>query len=270
MPTADHFTGYLASILSDQQNSIDLTKDVFVVYDSIGAWSAPRVWWMLKVFGAANAFILNGGLCGWISEGYEVETTPFRQKSPRSSPEVIGVSFNKALIRTYDAIQRIVRSNSDSCLLIDARPSGRFLGLDPEPRADVASGHIAGSRNVPWKSVLISHRLQRDRGTLSGCLSGNEGELIEYEYFTYNSREKLEELFSEKLNLPPNHDKELIFTCGSGEQVSCNTIPHIIPSGVSAVVVLVATMVSEYCNWDNVSLYDGSWTEWNLREAGKL
>ena len=38
--------------------------------------------------------------------------------------------------------------------VVDARSSGRFQGTEPEPRPGLPSGHIPGSLNVPFPSVL--------------------------------------------------------------------------------------------------------------------
>ena len=38
--------------------------------------------------------------------------------------------------------------------VVDARSSGRFQGTEPEPRPGLPSGHIPGSQNVPFPSVL--------------------------------------------------------------------------------------------------------------------
>ena len=43
--------------------------DTIVVYDGIGLYSAPRVWWTFRIFGAKNVFILDGGLPAWKAEG---------------------------------------------------------------------------------------------------------------------------------------------------------------------------------------------------------
>ncbi len=41
-----------------------------LVYDSLGLFSAPRVWWMFRTFGAERVFIiLDGGLPKWVAEG---------------------------------------------------------------------------------------------------------------------------------------------------------------------------------------------------------
>ncbi len=38
--------------------------------------------------------------------------------------------------------------------ILDARPSGRFTGVAPEPREGLSSGHIPGSINIPFSDVL--------------------------------------------------------------------------------------------------------------------
>ncbi len=37
--------------------------------------------------------------------------------------------------------------------MVDARPAGRFIGRDPEPRPGVAQGRIPGSLNVPFTEL---------------------------------------------------------------------------------------------------------------------
>ena len=38
--------------------------------------------------------------------------------------------------------------------LVDGRPRGRFEGTAPEPRPESRSGHIPGSRNVPYAGLF--------------------------------------------------------------------------------------------------------------------
>ncbi|HZC15806.1 MAG TPA: rhodanese-like domain-containing protein, partial [Caulobacteraceae bacterium] len=44
-----------------------------VVYDALGLFSAPRVWWSFRAMGHAAVGVLNGGLPKWIAEGHPVE-----------------------------------------------------------------------------------------------------------------------------------------------------------------------------------------------------
>src|SRR3954447_23749881 len=50
------------------------TTDTIVVYDGIGLFSAARVWWTFRLFGAPNVFILEGGLPKWRAEGRPLES----------------------------------------------------------------------------------------------------------------------------------------------------------------------------------------------------
>ena len=45
-----------------------------VVYDRMGIFSSPRVWWMFRSMGHKNIYVLNGGLPDWVKEGFETET----------------------------------------------------------------------------------------------------------------------------------------------------------------------------------------------------
>ena len=42
--------------------------DTVVIYDSAGLFSAARVWWTFRIFGAKKVFILDGGLPKWKAE----------------------------------------------------------------------------------------------------------------------------------------------------------------------------------------------------------
>ena len=48
--------------------------------------------------------------------------------------------------------QLIANLESSAEQVIDARASERFEGTVPEPRPGLRSGHIPGSRNVPYAS----------------------------------------------------------------------------------------------------------------------
>src|SRR5271165_1177432 len=47
--------------------------DSVVVYDSVGLYSAARVWWTFRLFGAKKVYILDGGLPQWKAEGRPLE-----------------------------------------------------------------------------------------------------------------------------------------------------------------------------------------------------
>jgi thiosulfate/3-mercaptopyruvate sulfurtransferase len=121
--------------------------DDIVVYDAHGLMSAARAWWMFRVFGHERVAILDGGLPKWISEGRPVE-----RGTPHPEPAAFTSHLRPELVRTWEQVLSISSNRSEQ--LIDARPAGRFSGEVPEPRAGLRSGHIPGSLNLPWSTLI--------------------------------------------------------------------------------------------------------------------
>ena len=55
-----------------------------VVYDGAGLFSAPRVWWTFKVFGAKDVSILEGGFPAWTADGHPTEAGDPAPRSPQT------------------------------------------------------------------------------------------------------------------------------------------------------------------------------------------
>jgi thiosulfate/3-mercaptopyruvate sulfurtransferase len=118
-----------------------------VVYDSVGVFSAPRVWWSFRAMGHDKVFVLDGGLKTWLAEGRALETG-WREPAHgefKAHPR-------PALVADLAQVRRIVEGGGPQ--LVDARSAVRFRGEAPEPRAGLREGHIPGARNVPWSGVL--------------------------------------------------------------------------------------------------------------------
>ncbi len=118
-----------------------------VVYDGFGLLSAARVWWMLRLMGHRDVAVLDGGFPKWQAEGCAVTDAPAVIRDRHMT-----VSRQNQMIRDVTEVARAAKLGSHA--IIDARPAGRFTGADPEPRAGMRSGHIPGSRNVPFTSLL--------------------------------------------------------------------------------------------------------------------
>lgn len=119
-----------------------------VVYDSVGMFSAARVWWMFRVMGHEDVAVLNGGLPKWKAEGRPVRSEP----TPPRSPRHFTPRLNASLVRDLEDMKRIVASGTAQ--IADARSPGRFAGKEPEPRPGLRSGHMPGAHNVPYARVL--------------------------------------------------------------------------------------------------------------------
>lgn len=118
-----------------------------VVYDGDGVYSSPRAWWMFRVFGHDRVSVLDGGFRRWKSELRPVSNT-----APDSSPQRFVAELQPDLLRTLDQMREAVDDAAQQ--ILDARPEGRFLGLEDEPRPGVRRGHIPRSLNLPFERVL--------------------------------------------------------------------------------------------------------------------
>ena len=123
-------------------------RDRIVVYDGSGVnMSAPRVWWMLRVFGHRAAAVLDGGLGKWRREG-----RPLESGEPAPGPAAFTASLDRSRVRDLDAVSRNLATAGEQ--LVDVRAAGRFEGRDPEPRPGLRGGHIPGSRNLPFTELV--------------------------------------------------------------------------------------------------------------------
>lgn len=118
-----------------------------VVYDGAGLNSAARVWWLFKLMGQENIAVLDGGLPKWTSEG-----RPIEDMEPIVRDRHMTVRVQNRLVR--DVTQVSAASKLRDHEIIDARSAGRFRGDEPEPREGLRLGHIPGSRNVPFSTLL--------------------------------------------------------------------------------------------------------------------
>ena len=118
-----------------------------VVYDGAGLMSAARVWWLFKLMGQDNVAVLDGGLPKWQAEGHEIEDLP-----PVIRDRHMTVRVQNHLVR--DVTQVSAAAKLEDHEIIDARSAPRFRGEAAEPREGLRSGHIPGSKNVPFNTLL--------------------------------------------------------------------------------------------------------------------
>jgi len=116
-----------------------------VFYDQKGIASAPRGWWMMGLFGHDAAAVLDGGLPAWVRAGGGTEAGP---PAP-PAPAAFHAAFRATRLRGIGDML-----DPGPALVLDARPAGRFDGTAPEPRPGLPSGHMPGSRNLPFTNLL--------------------------------------------------------------------------------------------------------------------
>jgi len=120
-----------------------------VVYDGMGIFSAPRVWWLFQLMGKPDIAVLDGGLPKWQAEGHAVEDMP-----PMLRDRHITVQRQAHMVK--DVTQVAAASKLGDYEIIDARSADRFRGDAAEPRPGMRSGHIPNSRSLPFGNLLNS------------------------------------------------------------------------------------------------------------------
>ena len=126
--------------------------DTVVVYDGLGLFSAPRVWWTFRIFGAKNVYILDGGLPAWLAEKRKTE-----RGETKRAPKTFNANLDTSAVAMDTDVQ--IALNDGNTQVVDARPAGRFAGRDPEPRPGLRPGHMPGAKNVPSSELVENGRL---------------------------------------------------------------------------------------------------------------
>ncbi len=114
-----------------------------IVYDANRFLASARVWWMFRTMGHAVVFVLDGGLDAWLQAGGKAEDMPPVPVERHFTPRL-----RADLIRDAKQMLRAVTDGRE--LILDARARDRFTGETPEPRPELPSGHIPGSRCLPY------------------------------------------------------------------------------------------------------------------------
>jgi thiosulfate/3-mercaptopyruvate sulfurtransferase len=180
--TSSPFPNTIPSELQFQQEARKLginNDSVIVIYDNIGIYSSPRAWWLFRLYGHKNVYVLDGGLPEWVKEGHEI--TSHLLEPERGNFKAV---LNSELVKTFDTIKNNIPVQNFK--VVDARSKDRFEGNIKEPRKGLRSGSIPKSVNLPYTDVL--------------------------EYGKLKSTKELDEIFSSFTKT----DKALVFSCGSG------------------------------------------------------
>ncbi len=208
-------------IFQEYVNSISLPFDSeIIVYDSVGMFSAARCWYIFKHFGHPNVKMLDGGLKQWIVEDKPVVSGENIIPVVNNDNELFHASScnSQNIVALHDMNPNDIHNDFK---IIDARSSARFYGKVEEPRAGVRSGHIPGSFNVPFNTLL------------------KDSEAMD----SFKSDEDLFKAFKD-INIDLSDTSQpIVTTCGSG---------------VTACVIIAAMEILGRNT--GVRLFDDSWT----------
>ena len=138
-----------AEVFAERMSALGVANsDELVIYDGSGVnLSAARVWWTFRVFGHERVAVLDGGLSKWTAEKRPLEIGVVTLPPTRYT-----ATLNPAWIRSLSAMKANLEHGREQ--VVDLRSAARFAGDAPEPRPGLRSGHIPGSRNLPFTDLV--------------------------------------------------------------------------------------------------------------------
>ncbi len=136
-----------------------------VIYDDSAVKTAARAWFMLKLFGAHDVAILDGGIAKWKAEG-----RPLAEGRETLRHRHFTAWQDEGKVRSKSDMLANVSSGAEQVL--DARGAARFTGEEADPRPHIASGHIPGSRNLPYSALFEADGTFKDKAGLKAAFAG--------------------------------------------------------------------------------------------------
>ena len=115
-----------------------------ICYDSLGLFSAARVWWMFKVFGHNDVAVLDGGLPKWKAENRPLEDGPPIRPQERH----FTARFQSMMVRDKSDMRKAKEILSDKFIIAGNVPASLMS------RPGVRPGHMPGARNVHYATLL--------------------------------------------------------------------------------------------------------------------
>nr|WP_320142375.1 3-mercaptopyruvate sulfurtransferase [uncultured Cohaesibacter sp.] len=207
LPSAELFSTELSKMGMSNGQTV-------VVYDGVGIGSAPRLWWTFRVMGVKDVYILDGGLPKW-----KAEKRPVTDVTQTRAPGHFTAKLDHQAVRNFDDMLEAIKD--DGVEIVDARSTERWRGIGPEPRPNLSSGRMPGSKNVPFQDLVDDNGQMKDVDFLKQRFVAAGVDL----------------------------SKPIITSCGSGS--------------TAAILFLALDTIGQ----KQLSLYDGSWTEWASREG---
>ncbi len=157
LPSAEKFASRMQSLGLGDGSRI-------VVYDDSAVKTAARGWFMLKLFGAHDVAILDGGLAKW-----KAESRPLATGKEVLRHRHFTAWSDDTRLRTKADLLANLHTRAEQ--VVDARGAARFAGEEPEPRPGMTAGHIPGSRNVPYTALHNADGTFKDKAGLRAAFA---------------------------------------------------------------------------------------------------
>ena len=166
--------------------SVGLAAETTAVVYATDPRDAARVWWILKLAGASDARILDGGWPAWQAAKGKVET-----KANVVTVDPAKLTESSGRLATKKDVLSIL--DDKSAQILDARSDGEFCG---DTKSTKRSGHIPGATRLEWtdllapdqkfkspselKALFAEKKIDLDRPSVTYCQSGGRAAVLAF------------------------------------------------------------------------------------------
>ena len=125
-----------------------------VIYDNNAFFASARAWWMFRVFGHDNVFVLDGGFKRW-----NMLNLPLEKRVGMQAQKVFTAVYQKNLVCDLNQMRQIQFSGAHQ--ILDSRSPDSYAGERQTNDLNLRSGHIPGSINIPYRDLsnAVDHTL---------------------------------------------------------------------------------------------------------------
>lgn len=155
LPPAEKFASRMQSLGLGDGSRI-------VLYDDSAVKTSARAWFMLRMFGAHDVAILDGGIAKWKAEG-----RPLTQGKENLRHRHFTVWQDDKNVRSKADMLANLHSKAEQ--VVDARGAKRFTGEESDPRPNIADGHIPGSRSLPFVELFNADGTFKEKPALKAA-----------------------------------------------------------------------------------------------------
>ena len=153
-------------VFAEEAGRLGLRPDAhLVVYDSLGLYSAARVWWLFHSYRHTRVSVLDGGLPAWRRAGGIVEAGRPKPAIPTKWP----IRAAADAVRTWQQVRANI--TAATAQLVDVRPAASFDGDTSTSYPGVRPGHIPGARNLSQRDLLQADATFRSPAEIRQILS---------------------------------------------------------------------------------------------------
>jgi thiosulfate/3-mercaptopyruvate sulfurtransferase len=142
IPSRDRFAQEVGVLGIDNRTHV-------VAYDTLGLYSAARVWWLFRHYGYDNVSVLDGGLKAWKAANLAVEAGDVT-----ALPRTFVPGEPRNLLALWPDVLKASKDRETQ--ILDARTAGRFAGTEMDRYPGTRPGHIPNSVNLYWADLLES------------------------------------------------------------------------------------------------------------------